>query len=183
MSERSEAPERGASPATTALSWAIFAVVATTLYFSTKVATTPRGTQAREDLQHLHMSLGLLALALVLPRLVLWWRAPLPPRPQRLPASAFAFARQTCLLLYVTILAFGLTGPVYAWSEGHEVVFFGLHVPALLDASYHEAVRFGYLHSMLGFFVLYLAGLAVLIALYQTVRYRVPIWRMLPGSG
>jgi hypothetical protein len=36
---------------------------------------------------------------------------------------------------------------------------------------------------MLGFFVLYLTGFSLLVALWQAARYRVGPWRMLPGFG
>ena len=54
----------------------IFGLVLFQMYQSTKVGTTPRGTPAREALQHLHMSTGLTVLLLLLPKL--WLRAVLP---------------------------------------------------------------------------------------------------------
>lgn len=169
---------------TTLLSWAIFALVALQLYMSTKVGSTPRGTQARADLQHMHLSVGVTLLLLVVPRLYLWWREPPPPRRPGVPASAEAFARTTCLLLYVTVLLFGISGPIFAWAEGHELEWFGLFtVPALLEPSYANTVRFGYLHSALGFWVLYLIAVAILIGIYQRLRYGVPLLRMLPGGS
>jgi cytochrome b561 len=185
MSEAALASERsrGGRLGTVLLSWAIFGLVIFQLYMSTKVGTTPRGTQAREDLQHLHLSVGLTALALVLPRLYLWWRQPLPPRPPGVPASSEGLFRTTCLLFYVTVLLFGITGPIFAWSEGHAVAWFGVPLPALLEPSYFNTVRFGYVHSALSFWVMMLAVFAVGVALYQWARFRVSPLRMLPGRG
>lgn len=166
------------------VSVAIFALVLFQLYQSTKVGVTPRGTPAREALQHLHISVGLTAAVLVVLRLWLWAKLPRPRRPERVPAAADSLARHCNLGLYLTILAFCITGPLFAWSEGHAVSWFGIvTLPALLGESYRASVTLGYLHSMFGFFVLYLAGFSVLVALWQGVRYRVGPWRMLPGFG
>jgi cytochrome b561 len=166
------------------VSVAILAVVLFQMYQSTKVGVTPRGTPAREALQHLHVSVGLTVAVLVVLRLWLWARLPRPRRPERVPAAADALARHCNLGLYLTLLGFCTTGPLFAWSEGHAVSWFGVVTfPALLDASYRASVTLGYLHSMLGFFVLYLAGFSVLVALWQALRYRVGPWRMLPGFG
>lgn len=164
------------------LSIAIFLLVIFQLYQSTKVGVTPRGTPAREALQHLHISVGLTLLLLVLPRLWLWWREPRPSRPRTVPPSADSFARLLCLLGYLTVLAFGLSGPFFAWSEGHAVSWFGVFtVPALLEPSYAAQVRLGYLHSAVGFWVFYWVALAGVTAIYQRLRYRAPLLRMLPA--
>ncbi len=182
------APGRAPSPALVALerivSIAILGIVLFQMYQSTKVGVTPRGTPAREALQHLHISVGLTTAVLVVVRLWLWARLPRPARPARVPAAADALARHCNLGLYLTILAFCITGPLFAWSEGHAVSWFGVVTfPPMLEASYRASVTLGYLHSLLGFFVLYLAGFSVLVALWQGLRYRIGPWRMLPGFG
>lgn len=167
-----------------AASVVILALVLFQMYQSTKVGVTPRGTPAREALQHLHISVGLTIALLVVLRLWLWARLPRPARPERVPAAADALARHCNLGLYLTLLGFCITGPLFAWAEGHAVSWFGIMTfPAMLDPSYRATVTLGYLHSMLGFFVLYLAGFSVLVALWQGLRYRIGPWRMLPGFG
>jgi cytochrome c len=152
------------------------------IYQSTKVGVTPRGTPAREALQHLHISVGLLLLLLVIARLVYWFREERPPRPVSVPPSADRFARTLCFLGLLTILTFGLSGPLFAWSEGHAVSLFEwFTIPAMLEPGYAAQVRLGYLHSAVGFWVFYWAALALLTAIYQRVRYRAPLLRMLPG--
>jgi cytochrome c len=165
-----------------AVAVAIFALFCFQLYQSTKVGVTPRGTAAREALQHLHISVGLVILLLVLIRLVLWWREPSPSRPASVPPSADRFARTLCFLGLLTMLAFCLTGPLFAWSEGHAVSLFGLvTLPPLLDTSYQGQVRLGYAHSAIGFWVFYWAALSFLTAIYQRIRYKAPLLRMLPA--
>ncbi len=165
-----------------ALGVAIFALVIFQLYQSTKVGVTPRGTPAREALQHLHISVGLVLLGLAVARLIVWFREAAPERPRTVPPSADRFARTLCLLGYVTVLAFGASGLLFAWSEGHEVALFDLFaVPSLLDASYSAQVRLGYIHSAIGFWVFYFAALCLITSVYQRVRYRAPLLRLLPG--
>lgn len=178
------APSRGLLTLEKLLSVAIFALVLYQMYQSTKVGVTPRGTPAREALQHSHISVGLTVLVLLLPRLWLWAKLPRPPRPARVPAAADALARHCNLAFYLTLLAFCVTGPVFAWSEGHDVSWFGLvSLPDLVDQSYRLSVTLGYLHSVIGFWILYLAGFSVLVALWQALRYRAPPWRLLPAFG
>lgn len=166
------------------LSVAIFALVLFQMYQSTKVGVTPRGTAAREALQHLHISNGLTILLLLIPRLVLWARLPRPLRPTRVPPAADDLARLCNLMLYVTLAAFVLTGPFFAWSEGHAVEWFGgVSIPPLVPASYRLSVTFGYLHSATGFFILVLVGFTVIVGVWQGLRYRVGPWRLLPGLG
>lgn len=167
-----------------ALSLAIFGLVLFQMYQSTKVGVTPRGTAARETLQHLHISNGLTVLALLIPRLWLWATLPRPARPTRVPPAADDLARGCLLALYLTLAGFCLTGPIFAWSEGHATSWFGLFtIPALVPASYRLSVTLGYLHSAFGFLIIYLFVITVLVALWQALRYRIGPWRMLPAMS
>jgi superoxide oxidase len=163
------------------LSVAIFLLVIFQLYQSSKVGTTPRGTAAREALQHTHISAGLIALLLVLPRLWLWRALPRPAAPIGMPAGADALARKINLAFYLTVLFFGISGPLFAWSEGHPVTLLGLvTVPSPIAPGYRPSVTFGYFHSACGFWLFYLAAFAAGVAIYQRLRYRAPLLRLLP---
>lgn len=164
------------------LSIAIFALVVFQVYQSTKVGTTPRGTAAREALQHLHVSNGLTVLLLLVPRLWLWFHLPRPPRPTRVPPAADDLARRCILGLYLLLLALCLVGPFFAWSEAHAVSWYGLvTLPPMIDAGYRPSVTLGYTHSAVSFALLFMAGATVLVALWQALRYRVGPWRVLPA--
>lgn len=163
------------------LSLLILLLVLFQMYQSTKVGVTPRGTAAREALQHLHISNGLSVLFLLLPRLWLRWYLPRPAVPSGVPVHADLLARRTITVLLWTLLGFCLTGPLFAWSEGHAVSWFGwLQLPALIPASYRASVTLGYLHSMLGFFVILVFGFLLLLGVWQGLRYRIGPWRLLP---
>ena len=164
------------------LSIGILALVVAQLYQSTQVATTPRGTVAREALQSLHGSLGLTLLFFLLLRLCLWLWLPRPARPAIVPVAADALARRCLLALYLVLLLLCLLGPLFAWSEGHSVSWFGMvTLPPMLTASYHASVVFGYLHSAASFLLLALSALAVGVSLWQWARYRIGPWRILPA--
>jgi len=163
------------------LSVVIFVLVVYQLYLSSKVGVTPRGTAARDALQHAHISTGLIALLLVIPQLWLWRVLPRPAVPAGVPPGADNLARKVNLAFYLTVLFFAVSGPFFAWSEGHVVSLFGLiTIPALIDPAYQSSVTFGYFHSACGFWVFYLAVFAVGLAIYQRLRYHAPLLRMLP---
>jgi cytochrome c len=164
-----------------ALSVAIFALVLFQMYQSSKVGVTPRGTAAREALQHLHISNGLTILLLLVPRLWLWFTSA-PSAAPRLPSAALLLRRRLLGLLWLTLAAFMVTGPVFAWSEGHVVSWYGLvTLPALVPESYRLLVAFGYFHSAAGFLLIAAFAAAILVALWQALRYREPVWNWLPG--
>jgi cytochrome c len=164
------------------ISIVIFALVLFQMYQSSKVGVTPRGTAAREALQHLHISNGLTLLILLSIRSWLVARLPAEPFLSRMPVAADLFARRIAALLWWTLAAFVVTGPLFAWSEGHAVSWFGwVTLPALVPTSYRLSVTFGYLHSATGFLVIVAFGVAVLTSLWQSLRYRAALWRLLPG--
>ncbi len=166
------------------LSVVIFVLVVYQLYLSSKVGVTPRGTAARDALQYAHVSTGLVALILVIPRLWLWRVLPRPAVPAGVPAGADNLARKVNLAFYLTVLFFVVSGPLFAWSEGHVVSLFGLiTVPALIKSTYQLSVTFGYFHSACGFWIFYLAAFAVGLAIYQRLRYHAPLLRMLPAMA
>ena len=116
------------------LAVAIFVLVLFQIYQSTKVGTTPRGTPAREALQHLHVSVGLTILLLWIPRVWLWIALPRPTRPTRVPPAADALARRCNRGLILLVGALCLIGPFFAWAEGHAVSWFGwVTVPPIVS--------------------------------------------------
>jgi cytochrome b561 len=163
------------------LGWLILALVVTQLYFSTKVATTPLWTPERVELRENHMSIGMTIAILLIARLILWWRSRPTPRPAGLPANAQGLAVTCILALYLTLLGFSITGPLQAWSEGFRVALWGIPVPALAPKSYALNAFAGYLHSAFAFFIWPLALLIILVGIYQSVRYKTRILRLLPG--
>ncbi len=93
------------------LSVAILLLVVYQLYLSSRVGMTPRGTAARAALQHTHISTGLIALLLVIPRLWLWRVLPRPAVPDGVPVGADNLARKVNLAFYLDGALFRRVGP------------------------------------------------------------------------
>ena len=164
------------------LGWLILVLVATQLYFSTKVATTPLWTPERAELRENHISIGVTIAILLIARLILWWRSRPTPKPANLPANAQGLAVTCILALYLTLLGFSITGPLQAWSEGFTVALWGIPLPALAPRSYALNAFAGYLHSVFAFFIWPLALLILVLGIYQTLRYKTRLLRLFPGS-
>lgn len=147
------------------------------------IITLPRTPlDQRYTLRVVHDSLGLIVSLLAAVRL--WWfvRGPAPRPPPGLPESSFAFNRAILVALCLVFAVTGLIGFFYAWGEGRDVVLFGLTVPALVAKRETVRIPMGYLHSALGFYYLMLFGIWLAWGLYQHLRYRVGLRRLLPGA-
>ncbi|MFO1427839.1 MAG: hypothetical protein U1F11_12890 [Steroidobacteraceae bacterium] len=147
-----------------------------------QVGVTPRGTPARAALTHLHLSIGLTVLPLVLLRLWLWRRLPrrrgrnaCRPPPMRWRATATSRSISPCSASASPARCSpGRTATSSAGSRRS--------LPAPFAPSYRLSVTLGYLHSTLGFWVLYLADFTLLVGLWQALRYRIAPWRLLPAT-
>jgi hypothetical protein len=71
---------------------------------------------------------------------------------------------------------------VYAIGEYHrEIELFGHTVPSFIPDDDGVRKTYGYLHSALGFYYLFLFGIWFVFGIYQAIRYRVGITRLMPG--
>jgi cytochrome b561 len=130
---------------------------------------------------NLHMSIGMVALALVLVRLA--WRLahPVPPEAM-LPAWQRRGAEAVHLLLYALLFATLLTGWFYASMRGWRITAFGvLPLPALTAEASPLGRAIGRWHETLTWALLTVIGLHVAAALAHALvlRDRV-LQRMLP---
>ncbi len=178
----SSSPAAGRQGSTdTILGWIMAIAFAVLLY---NIISLPRtALDQREGLRVFHDSLGLLVSLFAAWCLIRKARGPALLPPPGLPAGSFGFNRALLAALYVTFAVSGVVGLIYGFGEFHrEVNFFGWQVPALIPDS--DAVRkaFGYLHSSLGFYYLFLIGIWLVFGIYQHLRYRVGLLRLLPGS-
>jgi cytochrome b561 len=148
------------------------------------IISLPRtALEDRAALRAFHDSFGLVFIILSIWRLNWMVRRPGPVPPDGLPAASFAFNRAILVALYMTFVLTGVIGLFYGWGEfDREVVLFGLHLPSPYGEN--DAVRrlFGYLHSSLGFYYLFLIGVWLVFGLYQHLRYRAGLLRLLPGA-
>jgi len=136
----------------------------------------------REFLQAFHYSLGLVVSILAIVRLIWWIQGPRLRGPSGLPEGSFAFHRAILFALILTFAVESLIGFTYAWGTGHEVVLFGLQLPAMMPKSEPARMSMGYFHSALAFYYMILVTIWFVLGFYQHLRYRAGIARLFPGS-
>jgi cytochrome b561 len=133
----------------------------------------------------LHLSIGLVGVALVLLRL--GWRLShrAPPLPDSDPAWQRLAASAAHLLLYLLALVMPLLGWVSAGLREMPMGLFGLvTLPQLLPAVRRLGGRIGHYHALAAYATLALIGLHIAAALYHHFLLRDPVLRrMLPKLG
>ena len=165
----------------TILGWALFLGF---LLLMVNIVTLPRtALDERAALRMFHDSAGLLIMCLAAYVLIQRIRSPAPQPPVGLPENSFGFNRAILLALFTTFAVTGLIGFIYAWGEfDREVVLFGVTLPQIIADSDRVRKTFGYLHSALGFYYLFLIAVWFVFGLYQHLRYRTGVLRLFPGS-
>ncbi|BBF93722.1 cytochrome b [Blastochloris tepida] len=137
---------------------------------------------AKTELVGLHISVGVLVMALTLIRFA-WQMAAARPTP--LPGSPWLqyAARAMHWALYAALIAVPLTGMVMVWAKGREVGVFGLFaLPPLVAPDREFAHTVEELHEFAGNLIIVLAGLHAAAAIFhQTVLRDGALGRMLPG--
>ncbi len=165
---------------TTQLGWAMVLIFGALFW---NIIQMPRTALDQRDFLHaLHYTLGFAVLVMALLRLAWWRRAPSPKPPPGLPEASFAFNRAILLALVLTFGVTGLMGFLYAWGDGHQVSLFGVDLPQILSRSEPLRMSMGYMHSALSFYYLMLFTVWIAFGVYQHLRYRVGLLRLLPGS-
>lgn len=171
------------------LHWLVLLLLIVQFALAWTMPAVHRGTHP-ETLINLHLSFGLLILALVLLR-VLWRlvRTP-PPPPADLPIWQHALSRLVHWALYALLVAIPVLGWINASWRGWRIMFFWLfdlpHLVADDTAPLQGPLSgawTGDLHALLATWVLLpLVGLHVLAVVYHVVIRRDDILaRMLPG--
>jgi cytochrome b561 len=137
----------------------------------------------RENMQSIHVSLGILLAAVVLARIV--WRWIPGHQVSSLEAGWMRVASKSVhYLLYVLLIAQAALGFAIGWSAGHPMHFFGLPIPgpfgALSRPMRHDLRE---LHEKAGWAIIILAFGHALAALYHhyMLKDRV-LGRMLPAA-
>ena len=141
----------------------------------------PRGSDPREALKAWPFMLGLGVLLLMIVRIAVQLRGPVPvivPEPgtmQKLLAKAGHLA------LYVLLLALPVLGWLILGAEGKPVPFFGLELPPLIGPDEARAESLEELHKTVGTIGYWLIGLHAAAALFHHyVQRDNTLTRMLP---
>ncbi len=139
--------------------------------------------EEREPLMFFHYSLGLIVSIIAAVRIYWWLREPTPEPPGELPVASFGFNRAILFALLLVFAVETVIGFIYAWGAGHDVVLFGVHLPAFIAKSEPLRMSMGYLHSALGFYYLMLFVIWFVFGIYQKIRYGAGLKRLFPGSS
>ena len=129
----------------------------------------PRDT--RENLQGLHVSLGVLLTAVVVARIA-WRLMPGHQRPAIVSGWVKLASQAVHYLLYVLLVVQAGLGFAWRWGQGHDVAFFGLFaIPgpygALARPTRHLLAEF---HEKVGWAIVIIAFGHALAALYHHYR-------------
>ena len=140
-----------------------------------------RGMQP-ERLVNLHISFGLVILAVVVPRVAwrLWHGAP--PPDALLPHWQRVLSRISHVSLYLLLLAMPLSGWFFASARGWTITLFGVvAVPRLVPQGSTLGHTLGELHGTLSWVLLGMIGVHVAAALAHRFFFRDQVMqRMLP---
>ena len=138
---------------------------------STMMPRSPKVSALRFELRNWHYFLGSLLLALVILRLVAWWRDRPVGAPAGLSPAAFVWGRALAHASYVLLLFAPFLGLLYGWSDGFPLKLFGIPLPALVGEDRALWMFTGYFHSGMGFMLLLLNLATTVTAGYLTLRY------------
>jgi cytochrome b561 len=143
-----------------------------------------RNAPGYDTLLELHKSVGMVVLAVVVPRLLWKLRNPVAPAAGLTPIEA-RLSTLTHWALYAVMLVIPLTGYLFASAEGQHLDFFGLFTAASPMATDRTVSRaFEFVHKAGQNVVYVIVGLHVLAALYHHfVKRDGVLRRMLPALG
>lgn len=166
-----------------ALHW-LMAAMMVGVYASIELHEAYGRTPTAAMFERWHTLLGLSILLLVLLRLGLHMVQPVPTIVPPLVRLQHSLAR----LMHLALLAFMLAMPVIGWvllsAEGHEVMFFGLQLPALAATDRNFADSVAEVHEMIGTLGYFLIGLHTVAALFHHyITKDNTLVRMLPRRG
>ena len=152
-----------------ALHWGIAVLMVLAYVFILGRENFERGTDARLAMVQAHFWIGIAILALMLPRLLLFFSRPAPVVQPPLPAWQAIPAKGLHLLLYAMLLAQPVLGLLTAWTDGKELLlpFTQIVIPPLLSPDEALAHRFEDLHELIGNAFYWVVGLHVAAALYH----------------
>ena len=164
------------------LHWVVAAILVAQFALGWLMPDIKRGMQPGFAM-HAHISIGLIALALILVRLV--WRVthPVPPE-SALPAWQRIASLAVHWLLYLLVLMTTLSGWFFASMRGWSLAFFGLFpLPALVAEGSTVGRALGRTHESLVWVLVVVIAAHVLAALVHAFVYRDRVMqRMLFGQ-
>ena len=127
----------------------------------------PRGSEIREALKTWHYMLGLTVFFLVWVRITARFVGKTPPIVPEAPRWQRMIASTVELALYGLMIVLPVLGWVTLSAEGEAIPFFGLQLPAVVDANKALAERTEEVHETLATVGYFLIGLHAIAALFH----------------
>ena len=106
------------------------------------------------DLYPWHKSFGVLLLGLIVLRVIVRLMSALPELPHTIAGHERLLAKTAHFLLYVLMLMVPLSGFIMSDIGGHDIYFFGIPLPDLLDTHKPTAGTFHTIHTYIGYVLL-----------------------------
>jgi cytochrome b561 len=127
----------------------------------------PRGSEIREALKTWHYMLGLTVFFLVWLRIAARLLGKTPPIVPEAPKWQLMIATTVELALYALMIVLPLLGWVTLSAKGEVIQFFGLQLPAVVDANEALAQRTEEVHETLATVGYFIIGLHAIAALFH----------------
>jgi len=144
----------------------------------------PKGSDAREAMKTWHFMLGLSVFCLVLLRVAARVIRPAPPITPTPPAWQMIPAKIIHLSLYALMIGMPLGGWLILSAAGKPIPFFGLELPALVDANKALAGQIHEIHETFGAIGYWLIGIHSAAAVFHHfIAKDDTLRRMLPGRS
>jgi cytochrome b561 len=150
-----------------ALHWFMFLLMAAVYAAIELRELFPKGSDPREALKTLHFMLGLSVLLLVTLRIYARVSTPTPMIVPGVSRAQHLAAKLGHLSLYGLMIAMPILGWLMLSAAAKPIPFFGLELPALIDANKELAKSLKEIHQTIGVIGYYLIGIHVLAALYH----------------
>ena len=161
---------QGFSPAARAFHWITAALVLTTLPIGITMVNVPNLGPMGDTLFHLHRSIGVTVLAIVVFRLIYRLRHPAPPLPAEMPAWQQLAAHATHWGLYALLIVQPILGWIATSAYRAPVLYFWMfELPPIWkeDRAFSEALF--KIHMDFGILILALVCVHVAAALYHHI--------------
>jgi len=167
------------------LHWLMAALILLTIPAGLIMVRPEMGRELQNALFIFHKNAGVLLLLLIVPRLIVRWRHPAPPKPASLPAWQVRVAGLTQGALYVLLVVQPVAGYVRVRAGGFPIeALDALGLGTLLPQSDALAEAAKTVHYWAGLALLALAALHIGAALYHRVVRRDGVFsRMWPPIG
>jgi cytochrome b561 len=172
------------------LHWTIAVLIVIQLFLGwTMNEWVPDHSPLQDQIQAIHVSLGITILLLVIVRIAIRLAKPPPPEPADIPGWERPLINITHTLFYVLLLVIPLTGWMLVSVGPDPITLWGIpwpHLPGLSGYAHDRPFRHG-LKSIHTYWLIWLVLLNLTLHVAGALKHqfdgRPVLWRMLPGRA